>query len=632
MQPVSERARQLYQQGRLAEAETLYRQMLAAAPGDTKAGYLLAVLLYQQEKGAQALGCINEVLTRNSAFPEALMLRGAILHQSDPQQALEDFHKVTALQPGHGEAWYNQGVLLAQLGRNAEAIIAFDRALAITPTPAAWNNRGTALLAAGGGDDALASFARALALNPDFTDALYNRATTLLQLQRQQEALAAFDSFLKRAPEIFAAWHNRGVVLQALGRQDEALESYRRALALRSDYAPAWKNSGLVLKALERYAEAAEAFGHATALSPADAEVWSGQGQALANLKRYDDAIGCCEKALALTPDDAQLWFQYATILRAIQRFDAALAAQEKSLTLAPDDPPALAAKAALLCEMNRIAEGLADYQRCAALSHDKAQPATGEPPHRMRHDVEQRAWLQSEGVTLAPGDYRLMGGARLASGALNPANREADAQWQASDLQIVVIDDLLTDEALAALRRFCWGSTVWQKAYPNGYLGALPEHGFACPLLAQIVDELRDAHPAIFGSHGLIRMWGFKYDSSLRGIRLHADQAAVNVNFWITPDSANRNPRNGGLVVWDKTPPPDWDFRRYNSDDEKPAREFLAQAGAMPVVIPYRANRAVIFDSDLFHETDTIEFEEGYLNRRINVTMLFGRRTFDAS
>jgi hypothetical protein len=49
-------------------------------------------------------------------------------------------------------------------------------------------------------------------------------------------------------------------------------------------------------------------------------------------------------------------------------------------------------------------------------------------------------------------------------------------------------------------------------------------------------------------------------------------------------------------------------------------------------VVIPYRANRAVIFDSDLFHETDTIEFEEGYLNRRINVTMLFGRRTFDAS
>jgi Family of unknown function (DUF6445) len=42
---------------------------------------------------------------------------------------------------------------------------------------------------------------------------------------------------------------------------------------------------------------------------------------------------------------------------------------------------------------------------------------------------------------------------------------------------------------------------------------------------------------------------------------------------------------------------------------------------------VRYRANRAVIFDSDLFHETDRIAFKEGYLNRRINITMLYGKR-----
>jgi hypothetical protein len=42
---------------------------------------------------------------------------------------------------------------------------------------------------------------------------------------------------------------------------------------------------------------------------------------------------------------------------------------------------------------------------------------------------------------------------------------------------------------------------------------------------------------------------------------------------------------------------------------------------------VPHRANRAVIFDSDLFHETDDIAFKDGYLNRRINVTLLYGRR-----
>ena len=56
--------------------------------------------------------------------------------------------------------------------------------------------------------------------------------------------------------------------------------------------------------------------------------------------------------------------------------------------------------------------------------------------------------------------------------------------------------------------------------------------------------------------------------------------------------------------------------------------RAYLAQTGARPTVAPYRANRAVIFDSDLFHETDSIAFKPGYLNRRINVTMLYGRRT----
>jgi hypothetical protein len=52
-----------------------------------------------------------------------------------------------------------------------------------------------------------------------------------------------------------------------------------------------------------------------------------------------------------------------------------------------------------------------------------------------------------------------------------------------------------------------------------------------------------------------------------------------------------------------------------------------LAGSGARSVTVPHRANRAVIFDSDLFHETDRIAFKEGYLNRRINITMLYGLR-----
>ena len=57
------------------------------------------------------------------------------------------------------------------------------------------------------------------------------------------------------------------------------------------------------------------------------------------------------------------------------------------------------------------------------------------------------------------------------------------------------MIDGFLSPEALAQLRRFCWGSTIWRRNYENGYLGAFPETGFACPLLAQIAGRLRKAN-----------------------------------------------------------------------------------------------------------------------------------------
>jgi len=64
---------------------------------------------------------------------------------------------------------------------------------------------------------------------------------------------------------------------------------------------------------------------------------------------------------------------------------------------------------------------------------------------------------------------------------------------------------------------------------------------------------------PEIVGDHPLLRWWGFKYISQRKGINIHADFAAVNVNFWITPDEANLDPEKGGLIIWDKPAPLEW-------------------------------------------------------------------------
>jgi hypothetical protein len=202
----------------------------------------------------------------------------------------------------------------------------------------------------------------------------------------------------------------------------------------------------------------------------------------------------------------------------------------------------------------------------------------------------------------------------------------EIETRWNTGKPQIVTIDNLLTPEALAGLRHFCLNSTVWNDSFDEGYVGAKLQSGFGSPLLAQIAGDLGRAYPAIFRDHPLLFAWAFKYDQAMKGTRIHADFAAVNVNFWITPDDANRDGEHGGLVIYDQAAPLDWDFTRYNAD-EGAIRAFLADRAAKPVRIPYRANRAVIFDSDLFHETDVMDFAPGYANRRINVTLLYGVR-----
>ena len=149
---------------------------------------------------------------------------------------------------------------------------------------------------------------------------------------------------------------------------------------------------------------------------------------------------------------------------------------------------------------------------------------------------------------------------------------------------------------------------------------------GFFSETLLKIAAELRLKFPDIFKDHQLQTMWAFKYDSQLNGIKLHADDAAINVNFWITNDDANLDKNTGGLVFYDKKAPKEWGFNMYNYDTET-IEEYLKSVGSETISIPYKENRAVLFDSDLFHHTDNFRFKDGYQNRRINITMLFGLR-----
>ncbi len=193
----------LHQEGRLEDADRLYRQALARNPGDANAVHLLGVLQAQRGDFAAA----DDLIRRS-----------------------------IALEPGNPVAHYNRGNVLRELKRLEEALTSFDQALALMPGHVeAWTIRGTVLQELGRAGDALASFDRALALSPHHIAALFNRANALRQLKRHHEGIASYDRVLALKPDHAEAHNGRGALLQELRRFPEALAAYDTAFRLDPD-------------------------------------------------------------------------------------------------------------------------------------------------------------------------------------------------------------------------------------------------------------------------------------------------------------------------------------------------------------------------------------------------------------
>ncbi|NYE63851.1 hypothetical protein FHW58_005085 [Duganella sp. 1224] len=218
----------------------------------------------------------------------------------------------------------------------------------------------------------------------------------------------------------------------------------------------------------------------------------------------------------------------------------------------------------------------------------------------------------------------------RALSPGWNP--RDIEARFLEQGDGLVVIDDFLTPEALQGLHRFALQATVWTGIrYAYNRFGAFFQDGFHCALLLQVAQELQAALPRVITPrYPLRQIWGFKNAGDLpEDVNLHADFAAVNVNFWLTPDDCNLSPETGGMKVYDVDAPLAWDFHTYNGRTDI-IKAFLRENRAKATYIPYRQNRCVLFNSDLFHGTHAVHFKPGFEHHRINVTLLYGHREQD--
>jgi len=268
--------------GRLAEAEGLYKQVLAANPRQVDALRLLGLV-------AQAVGK-NDI---------AAQLIGQAL-KVDPRSA---------------DAWSDLAGVYAQTGRTAQAMEAYRKAIDFRPSfAAARNNLGDLLSRMGRTDEAMACWRETIKVDPNLAEPHYNLGRALFAEGNVEEAIESFRRAIATQPRYAPAHNNLGAVLWAAGKHKEASECFCRALDVNPNYAEAWNNLGSAWESGGKRDDAIECFTKAIRIKPGYAEAHRNLAEALEKKGARHAALKEWEEALRLRPDWEELHYHMAAV------------------------------------------------------------------------------------------------------------------------------------------------------------------------------------------------------------------------------------------------------------------------------------------------------------------------------
>ncbi|MBI4182745.1 MAG: tetratricopeptide repeat protein [Proteobacteria bacterium] len=296
-----QRALERHKAGALAEAEALYRQVLAAEPANADALHFLGVAALQAGRLAEAEESIRHALRVSPAYAAAHANLGLVLHgQGKHEAAIASFRRALHHDRRAAGTHSNLGLALAESGRIAEAEAAYRAALALDPGHVeTHNNLGNLLRSRGRFAEARRHLDRAVALMP-VAATLASLGTLLLAEGRPADAAALFETALGKDAGHAEAWNNRGIALLDLGRAAEAEGCYRRALALKPESADIEANLATALLEQDRGGEAVPHFRAALARAPGHGEALSGLVWALQNDCRWEGLEGLSGRLLDL--------------------------------------------------------------------------------------------------------------------------------------------------------------------------------------------------------------------------------------------------------------------------------------------------------------------------------------------
>jgi tetratricopeptide (TPR) repeat protein len=165
-------------EGRLDEAEHLYRRILRHNPRNVDAMRLLALVSLKAGREGEAETLLEKATSLAPDFLLALLDLGRLRKEQDRyEDALQCFDRVIALDPGNVQAHYLRGSTLAPASFTEEAIAAYEHCLRLKPDHVgALIGIGHVLKAVGRYDEAVASYIDCIRQLPDYGETYWSLA------------------------------------------------------------------------------------------------------------------------------------------------------------------------------------------------------------------------------------------------------------------------------------------------------------------------------------------------------------------------------------------------------------------------------------------------------------------------
>jgi tetratricopeptide (TPR) repeat protein len=194
---------------------------------------------------------LEEIVATGRAFADVHHLLGVSLSLlGQRERALVELGRALELNPRYLEALIHQGLVLSELGREAEAEDAFRRAASSVspstdglPSPIASRlanhhaELAEAYAEAGALDRAVEQYQRALELGPTFVDLRYRMARLMLEAGRSLEAREALEEVIRLRPNFLDAMAALGLAHFLSGDAPGARDIWKACLSRRPENA-----------------------------------------------------------------------------------------------------------------------------------------------------------------------------------------------------------------------------------------------------------------------------------------------------------------------------------------------------------------------------------------------------------